>query len=107
MLEQYERSWGRGGSVQVLWMLSVAVALLTLISSGLGAKAASPQRHAPAIASALAAFFFIGISAILFWFIPSMHQDVALFSFLGWLSVGPAILGFGVIKRYGQETSNG
>lgn len=107
MLDQYERAWGRGGSVQVLWMLSVTVALLTLFSSGLGAKAAFPQRHAPAIASALAALLFVGISAILFWLLPSMHQDVALFGFLAWISLGPAILGFGLITHYGREISNG
>jgi hypothetical protein len=103
VLGEYERAWGRGGSVQVLWLLSFCAFLLTLFSSGLGAKAAVPQRPVPMLTSVLAGLAFVLTSAVVLWLISFLGQDIARFIVIGWFVLAPGFTGFFLIKHFGKE----
>ena len=103
VLGDYERAWGRGGSLQVLWWLSFGAFLLTLFSSGLGAKAAVPQRPVPTLTSVLAGLAFVVASAVVLWLLSLLGQDIARFILIGWFVLVPALIGFCLIKRFGKE----
>lgn len=102
VLGEYERAWGRGGSLQVLWLLSCCAFLLMLFSSGLGAKAATPQRPVPTLTSVLAGLLFVALSAIMLWLLSFFSHSITGFIAVAWFVLMPAFIGFYLIKHFGN-----
>jgi len=91
---QYEHAWGKGGSTQVLWWVSIGWGFLALFSVAIGAAAAQRSGRVPTFLALLAGAAFLPASLFLMAAFDRSILTLLPPIGIGWLLVGPAIVGF-------------
>jgi hypothetical protein len=99
---EYEPAWGHGGSVQVLWWLSIGVAVCALFSVAIAVSWLAPGRSMSASAAFVSGVVFSLITILGMWIIARFITDIPGLIGLLWAFIGPAVLGVGVMRALGS-----
>ena len=104
VLDQYEHAWGHGGSVQVLWALSLAAAVAALTSVGVAVRWLAPRRSVSGTAAFTTGIVFFVVSAAAVWLLGLFDGRISAPPALLWFIVGPAVVSVGLAYLIGKET---
>ncbi len=106
VLDQYERAWGHGGSVQVLWWLSILGAIAALFGAGSGAHLLAPHRTISARVAFISGVTFLPVSAAIVWLLGVTDGRVPGPIVLLWFFLGPAALGGALGRLLGRAAAS-
>jgi len=104
VFDQYERAWGHGGSVQVLWWLSILGAIAAFFGAGSAVHWLAPHRTVSARVAFISGVAFLPVSAAIVWLLGLTDGRVPGPIALLWFFVGPAALGVSVVRLLGRES---
>ena len=104
--DQYERAWGHGGSVQVLWALSLASATGALASVGTAVRWLAPKRSVSGPVAFAAGIAFFLVSAAGVWLLGLFDGGISGPPALLWFIAGPAVLSVALARLLGKESSS-
>jgi hypothetical protein len=98
-LGEFESAWGRGGSVQVLWLLSIAMSLAALVGSAIGASMAGRNRAVAKRLVLVAALVYLPLSYGALWLLGAIGSPTPVV--LVWLVLGPGLISFALVRGAG------
>jgi hypothetical protein len=98
-LGDFESAWGRGGSVQVLWLLSIALSLAALVGSAIGARIAGRDRLVARRLILIAALVYLSLTYAVSWLAEEIGWTAPLV--LVWLVLGPSLISYCLVRSAG------
>jgi hypothetical protein len=90
----YEPAWGKGGSVQVAWWMSLAAAIIVLFGSGVGALLAGKDNVTKPWVVAVTGVAFAFLSIVVFWLLSASGFEYAHLYVIPWFLLVPAYVGY-------------
>jgi hypothetical protein len=100
--DQYERAWGHGGSVQVLWALSLAAGIAALFSVATALRWAAPRRIVSSMVAFSSGVSFFLVSAFVAWALGLYQGSVSGPTMLLWFIAGPALVSALLVRAVGR-----